>query len=130
MKKFITYVRQKPEIEEVAKLEEVREQQSLTRKKFEEIIRKRNEKFRFTNNWFNPNIPRWEKTFYHLKDKKINVLEIGVFEGRSTTWILEELAGHHESKLVAIDNFGKFGEIIITKKFFMRTLKGLEKKIR
>ena len=60
----------------------------------------------------------WKKTAYrwkeflidqlHLESKKINVLEVGVFEGRSSIWILENLFENPESKLVAIDLFGEF----------------------
>lgn len=37
--------------------------------------------------------------------KKINILEIGVYEGRSTVWMLKNLCTHEESKLVAVDWF-------------------------
>ena len=61
--------------------------------------------YKFTKNWFVRHIPKWEETLHHLKDKKINVLEIGAFEGRSTIWILEELIKDPESKLTTIDTF-------------------------
>jgi len=44
----------------------------------------------------------------HLESKKINVLEIGVFEGGSTIWLLENLFENPGSKLVAIDLFEEF----------------------
>ncbi|GBC00216.1 hypothetical protein RclHR1_03790009 [Rhizophagus clarus] len=61
--------------------------------------------YKFTRKWFQPHAPRWEKTLSCLKDKVINVLEIGVFEGRATVWILDELFQKSESKLVTIDTF-------------------------
>lgn len=65
----------------------------------------RQEKFHFTTNWFDKNIPIWNKFLEPLKMKKIIVLEIGAFEGACTTWILEELLLHPGSKLVTIDTF-------------------------
>ncbi|CAG8728198.1 17052_t:CDS:1, partial [Dentiscutata heterogama] len=43
-----------------------------------------NEKFKFNYDWFSYNIHNWENHLHHLKNEKINVLEIGSFEGRST----------------------------------------------
>jgi predicted O-methyltransferase YrrM len=61
--------------------------------------------YRFTRNWFERHIPDWEKILRSLKNKKINVLDIGVFEGRATVWILDELFQNPDSKLIAIDPF-------------------------
>src|SRR3954451_18554436 len=61
--------------------------------------------YKFTRNWFVPHIPRWEKVLGGLRNNVINVLEIGVFEGRSTVWILDELFHKPESKLITIDTF-------------------------
>ncbi|EXX65132.1 SAM-dependent methyltransferase [Rhizophagus irregularis] len=61
--------------------------------------------YKFTRKWFELHIPRWEKVLGGLKGKVINVLEIGVFEGRSTVWILDELFQKPESKLITIDTF-------------------------
>ncbi|CAG8486942.1 5356_t:CDS:1 [Funneliformis caledonium] len=61
--------------------------------------------YKFTREWFTRHIPRWDETLHDLKNKKINVLEIGVFEGRSTIWILEELFKNPESKLISVDTF-------------------------
>lgn len=74
----------------------------------EQKRRRREEKYQFTTNWFEIHIPYWERNLSSLRGKTINVLEIGVFEGRSTTWIIEELFSSSESKLVAIDLFESF----------------------
>lgn len=93
--------------ENIPKIEEIRYLES--EEKITEQKRKiREDKYQFTTNWFEPHVPSWEKTLYPLKDKPINVLEIGVFEGRSSTWLLEELFNHSESKLVVIDLFKQF----------------------
>lgn len=89
-------------------IEQVAEQQKKQQEETKQKGETREKKYHFTTNWFEPNIPKWEKTLTHLKDQKINVLEIGVFEGRSTTWILEKLLKNPESKLVAVDLFEKF----------------------
>jgi len=88
-------------------VEQVEEQQ-IKQKQTEQKDEARGKNYQFTTNWFEPHASRWEKTLVHLKDQKINVLEIGVFEGRSTTWILEKLFKNPESKLVAVDLFEKF----------------------
>ncbi|CAG8658349.1 1483_t:CDS:2 [Dentiscutata erythropus] len=50
-----------------------------------------NEKFKFKYDWFSYNIPNWETHLHHLKNEKINVLEIGSFEGRSTQMLNENI---------------------------------------
>lgn len=62
-------------------------------------------KYHFSTDWFSAHIPNWEKTLTPLKDQKINVLEIGAFEGASTTWILDNLLQNPESKIITIDSF-------------------------
>lgn len=62
-------------------------------------------KFKFSERWFEGNIENWTKLFGHLRKKKIKVLEIGAFEGASTTWILENLLENPESMLTTIDTF-------------------------
>ncbi|CAG8646582.1 11052_t:CDS:1, partial [Ambispora leptoticha] len=70
-------------------------------------MQKENKKFQFTYDYFKHFVQNWEKQLSHLKNKKINVLEIGAFEGRSATWILEELFENPESKLISVDPFNK-----------------------
>jgi predicted O-methyltransferase YrrM len=84
------------------------EQAEQKQQKQIEEQKKKEKDYKFIQDWFSPNISRWEKTLAHLKDQKINVLEIGVFEGRSTIWMLENLLKDPESKLVTIDWFVKF----------------------
>ncbi|ERF74019.1 hypothetical protein EPUS_03834 [Endocarpon pusillum Z07020] len=40
-----------------------------------------------------------------LRGKKLHVLEVGSFEGASTTWILDNLMDHAESTMTVIDTF-------------------------
>lgn len=71
----------------------------------ERILKMRN--YKFTKKWFERHIPRWEKTLSDLKEnnKRIYVLQIGVFEGRATVWVLDELFKNIESRLTTIDTF-------------------------
>ena len=69
-------------------------------------------KYHYTTDWFEQHQTEWKKnsvmwkdTLSHLQGKKINFLEIGVFEGRSTIWLLENFFENPESKLVAVDLF-------------------------
>jgi len=49
------------------------------------------EKYKFTEQWFDPMIPAWEELFgYHSGEIK-NVLEVGCFEGRATIFVCENL---------------------------------------
>lgn len=62
----------------------------------------------FTVDWFSNNIPHWQihlakfKTYKHL-----GVLEIGVFEGMATKWLLENICPHN-TQYIAIDPFVDF----------------------
>jgi predicted O-methyltransferase YrrM len=57
----------------------------------------------FTKDWFTPNIPVWQKHLSPLADKPASYLEIGVFEGRSLFWVLENVLKHPDAKATAID---------------------------
>lgn len=61
----------------------------------------------FTTDWLNTKdiIPHWNRLLFDLKDKPVNMLEIGCFEGRSTLWFLENVLTNKESKITCIDTF-------------------------
>lgn len=63
------------------------------------------EKYTFSNDWFDYNINLWDAKFAELKSRENHVLEIGSFEGASTTWFLDELANNPDSTVTAIDVF-------------------------
>ena len=53
----------------------------------------------FTEDWFTRNIPVWTKIFEQYKGKAdIKYLEIGVAEGRSLMWMLENILPHPTSQ--------------------------------
>ena len=63
-------------------------------------------RFTFQHYWFDEVIRAdWEKLTHALRGQKLQVLEIGAFEGASTTWILDNLMGHADSTLTTIDTF-------------------------
>ena len=67
-------------------------------------------KYNFSTDWFTYKIPEWNKLLRPFKGKPdIHYLEIGVFEGRSAVWMLENILTHPSSKLTGIDIFPKTG---------------------
>jgi hypothetical protein len=63
-------------------------------------------KYNFSEDWFTWNLPIWEEILGHLRGKpNIHYLEIGVFEGRSLIWMLENILTHPTSKATCIDVF-------------------------
>jgi predicted O-methyltransferase YrrM len=78
----------------------------------------------FSEDWFSKNIPTWTKELKYLKDKPINILEIGTFEGRSAIWMLENLLQHPDSKLYCVDNWLNQGDR--NKKVYDTFIKNIE----
>lgn len=62
--------------------------------------------YNFSVDWFSSNIPKWEKILSRFKEKPyIHYLEIGVFEGRSAIWMLENILTHSTARITCIDIF-------------------------
>jgi len=70
--------------------------------------------YKFSVDWFSNRIPQWEEWFApyygnadpHKDREQISRgIEIGVFEGRSAVWFLENVLTAHESRLFAVDTF-------------------------
>lgn len=60
----------------------------------------------FHDDWFSKHIPTWDKYLSHLKGKEyIQGLEVGVWEGRATCWLLQNIFTHPTSRLVCVDPF-------------------------
>lgn len=60
----------------------------------------------FTANWFTWNIPVWEKVLAPYKGKPdVHYLEIGLYEGRSAIWVLENILTHPTARLTGVDVF-------------------------
>ena len=62
--------------------------------------------YEFGPDYFTYNIPIWEKVMAPYKGKpNVHYLEIGVFEGRSSLWVLENILTHPTARLTGIDPF-------------------------
>jgi predicted O-methyltransferase YrrM len=56
--------------------------------------------------WFSWNIPTWQTLLADFANKPgLQFLEIGVFEGRATVWLLENILTNSSSKTVCVDRF-------------------------
>jgi predicted O-methyltransferase YrrM len=58
--------------------------------------------YKFDHDWFSPNIPNLTRLFAGFKGEDAQILEIGAFEGRSTVWFLDNVAGCH---VITIDTW-------------------------
>ncbi len=62
--------------------------------------------YAFSDDWFTSKIPLWKRVFASLAGKPdLQYLEIGVYEGRSFIWMLENVLTHPTSRLTAVDIF-------------------------
>ncbi|MFQ5416478.1 MAG: class I SAM-dependent methyltransferase [Myxococcota bacterium] len=62
--------------------------------------------YEFATDWFSSNIPHWKRFLKPYMGKPdLRYLEIGVFEGRSAVWMVENVLTEPSSELVAIDIF-------------------------
>ena len=59
----------------------------------------------FTANWADRAQANWLEFLPHLAHSKLTYLEIGVFEGRSGCWILENVLTHAEARYIGIDSW-------------------------
>jgi predicted O-methyltransferase YrrM len=59
----------------------------------------------FAFDWFSRHVPLWKVLLAEIAAQPIRILEIGVFEGRSTLWLMENVARHPESRLFYVDTF-------------------------
>jgi predicted O-methyltransferase YrrM len=62
--------------------------------------------YRFTMDWFTHAIPTWEEVLGPLSGKPdLRYLEIGVYEGRSLLWMLDNVLTHPSARATGIDPF-------------------------
>jgi hypothetical protein len=62
--------------------------------------------YQFTQDWFSIHIYLWQqvlKNFANLPNLKF--LEIGSWEGRATSWLLDNILTHESAKITCIDTF-------------------------
>lgn len=62
---------------------------------------------KFTNTWFNGNIPAWNFIFSKIikVNKPLVGIEIGSYEGQSSCWIADNVLINAKSQLICIDTF-------------------------
>ncbi|TFE71317.1 class I SAM-dependent methyltransferase [Methylacidiphilum caldifontis] len=67
-----------------------------------------NKPYRFSRDTFTDRIPFWKQDLLEYKGKPhLSYLEIGVHEGRSALWMLENILTDPTSTLIVIDDFGE-----------------------
>ncbi len=59
----------------------------------------------FTFDWVHWHADSWSRLFSTLADRPVHFLEIGSYEGRSTTWFLEHALCHADSTITCVDLF-------------------------
>ncbi len=62
--------------------------------------------YRFSHDWFSTHVPLWQRHLSHLRGREgLRYLEVGVFEGRSFLWVLDNLLTATTSRATAVDAF-------------------------
>ncbi|MEE2664043.1 MAG: class I SAM-dependent methyltransferase [Myxococcota bacterium] len=62
--------------------------------------------YEFSEDWFSKNIPVWQKVLReYVGTPGIAYLEVGVYEGRASIWILENVLTGDDTTLTALDIF-------------------------
>lgn len=62
--------------------------------------------YKYTADRFKGRISYWTSDLAEFKDRPVRYLEIGVFEGRSLFWMIDNILTHPDSELYALDTFG------------------------
>ncbi len=63
-------------------------------------------KYNFSEDWISTRVAEWAEALQRFKGKPgINYLEIGVFEGRSLIWMLDNILTHPTARAACIDIF-------------------------
>ncbi len=71
-----------------------------------ETCAQNNHVYNFSADWVSSRISTWEKVLAEFKGKpNVRYLEIGVYEGRSMIWMLENILTHPTSRATGIDIF-------------------------
>jgi predicted O-methyltransferase YrrM len=68
------------------------------------------EPYEFTQNWTRKSIRIWRDLLRSYVDAPVRMLEVGSFEGRSTTWLLDHVLTHPEAHIVCVETFGGSSE--------------------
>jgi predicted O-methyltransferase YrrM len=60
-------------------------------------------KYEFSADWFSDHIPVWTRLLAPLKGQRLRYLEVGVYEGRSLLFVLDNILQHPASQAIAVD---------------------------
>jgi predicted O-methyltransferase YrrM len=63
------------------------------------------EPYEFTQDWTKQSIPVWEELLLPYVGVPARMVEVGSFEGRSTTWLLDNVLTHPEAHIVCVETF-------------------------
>jgi predicted O-methyltransferase YrrM len=77
----------------------------IRKNEFMEIDMLNDTRFKFSVSWFLNVVKQWREFLLPLKDKELNVLEIGSFEGMSAAWLLDNVLLHENSHITCVDPF-------------------------
>lgn len=66
----------------------------------------------FTQDWFTRHIPQWKKVLQERNNIATVGCEVGSFEGRSATWLCENILTHPDSYLVCVDPFQESNSLL------------------
>jgi len=66
----------------------------------------------FTNDWFDPHIPTWNRIVPQYNPSRI--LEVGSYEGRSVCHVIELLGSQKSLEIVCVDTWGAAGSTRIS----------------
>lgn len=61
----------------------------------------------FSVDWFSNNIPVWNRYLKRYKGAEVRALEVGSYEGKSATWLMEHVLTNPRSKMTCVDNFSQ-----------------------
>lgn len=59
----------------------------------------------YAEDWFSRHAASWGRHLGHLKGTECHALEVGVYEGRGSVWLLENVLTHPASTLTCVDTF-------------------------
>jgi predicted O-methyltransferase YrrM len=59
--------------------------------------------YEFKDDWFSMRIPVFQERVGPFNGQHCRLLEIGAYEGRATTWLIDNALGHPDSRLDTID---------------------------
>jgi SAM-dependent methyltransferase len=59
--------------------------------------------YEFTNSWFAPQEPAWRELFGKIKPRRL--LEIGCYEGRATTFMIEAASEYGDPDITCVDTW-------------------------